>query len=755
MYNYTLIKITKNTCYLFVFIFFFISCKRASFEEPKISLDQYQIEEGFNLKVVASEPFLEAPVAMDFDNQGRMWVVEMKGYMLNLEGTGEDTPNGTITILEDLDNDGVTDHSEIFLDSLILPRAIAHVYGGLLYAEPPNLWFVDIQNDKPKNKILVDSLYSDGGNVEHQPNGLMIHIDNWIYSAKSNFRYLRKNGKWIKEPASFRGQWGITKDNFGRIYYNTNSSQLRGDYVLPNTTIKNPYYKPTATLNKSLTPDQRVYPLHPTSANRGYQKGVLDKDSLLINVTASCGPLIYRGHQYPKEYLENAFVCIPEANLIKRNILSFTADKVSAKQAIPEKEFIASTDEGFRPVNLFNGPDGNMYIVDMHRGIIQDKAFLTPYLQNHYANKKLDTIIGMGRILKVKNKNSSPSKIIDLEHQSISELVELLNHSNGWLRDRAQQLLVFKNEDPSIHLLEKIALNPNNFIAQIHALHTLNGMNKLNISILEKILSSESNSNTLSHAIVLSEQFATLDRLPYMVEITRDLISKNIPETDLYVSTSLGAWMQISTQQLFPLVLKLSNKYKDNLVYQEGILNSLRGVEAEFLQFTKEGNNDISGSILSEILNTTLTNKSHRIKNLIYTKKTVRTDSRTAGYKIFRNICATCHGIDGDGIDGLGPPLKNSEYVTGSSERLTRVILHGLSGPVHVNGKLYESNMTMPGLANNSEYSDLDILNIISYLGNAFPGKSKKVDLEQIKLIREAKPLSGDSYTENELLQLE
>ena len=359
-----------------------IGCNTVSYNEPIISLDKYEIEDGFKLEVIASEPFIEAPVVMDFDNQGRMWVVEMKGYMQNLEDSGAEMPNGTITILEDLDEDGIADHSKIFIEGLILPRAIAHVYGGLLYAEPPNLWFVNIKNDKPVNKVLVDSLYSDGGNVEHQPNGLMMHIDNWIYNAKSNFRYQLKNGKWIKEPTSFRGQWGITKDNFGRLYYNNNSTQLVGDYVLPNTAIKNPYYKPNAILNNTLTPDQRVYPLHATSVNRGYQKGVLDKDSILVNVTSACGPMIYRGDQFSKEYNENAFVCAPEANLVKRNILTFKDNKVEASQAIPNREFIAATDEGFRPVNLFNGPDGNMYIVDMHRGVIQHHAFLSPYLRN-------------------------------------------------------------------------------------------------------------------------------------------------------------------------------------------------------------------------------------------------------------------------------------------------------------------------------------------------------------------------------------
>ncbi|WP_034043139.1 DUF7133 domain-containing protein [Wocania ichthyoenteri] len=747
-------KSIKRYLLVLTFILVIIGCNPVSYNEPIVSLDQYQIEEGFKLEVVASEPFIEAPVVMDFDNQGRMWVVEMKGYMQNLEDTGVGLPNGTITILEDLDNDGITDHSKVFIDSLILPRAIAHVYGGLLYAEPPNLWFVNIKNDKPVNRVLVDSLYSDGGNVEHQPNGLMKHIDNWIYNAKSNFRYQMKDGKWIKEPTSFRGQWGITKDNFGRLYYNNNSTQLIGDYVLPNLSIKNSYYQPNTILNKTLTPDQRVYPLHATSVNRGYQKGVLDKDSILVNVTSACGPMIYRGNQFPKEYYENAFVCAPEANLVKRNILTFLDNKITAKQAMPNKEFIASTDEGFRPVNLFNGPDGNMYIVDMHRGIIQDKAFLTPYLQKHYENKKLDTIIGMGRILKVSNKNSSPNKIINIEKLNTKELVNLLYNTNGWIRDRAQQLLVFKRYKTTIPFLEKIATNETNPIAQIHAMHTLNGMNELNYKLLETILSLNGKSEVISHAVVLLEQFASTNNLDSSYEIISNLLQKSNKEIDLYIANTLGEWVNLLPEKFFPLVLKLSNKYKNNKAYQEAIINSLRGVENEFLTFSNQNKDDALGAILTELIDQTLDNKNKDLKNFIYTKTSVGTDGRTAGYKLFRNTCSACHGIDGNGIDGLAPPLKNSEYVNGSTEKLALIILHGLSGPIHVNGKLYNMNAVMPGLVNNPDFTDKDLQNIISYLNNAFSNKSENISIEKIKSLRDKKPVSGFTFSEKELLEL-
>ena len=271
-------RLTKIAAYTTaVFSIFIMGFGLIPYDEPKFSLKDYQVEEGFELSLIAAEPFLKAPVSIDFDNKGRMWVVEMIGYMPNLEGIGEDVPNGRISILEDLNNDGVIDHSKVFLDQLVLPRGLAHVYGGLLYVDGPKLWFVEIKNDKPGKKTLVDPVYAEGGNVEHSSNGLMMNIDNWIYNANYNFRYRLKNGKWLKEPTSYRGQWGITKDNFGRLYYNSNATQLKSDYVLPNKAIQNKYFKPSLAENQKIASD-RVYPIHQTSVNRGYQKGVLDEE---------------------------------------------------------------------------------------------------------------------------------------------------------------------------------------------------------------------------------------------------------------------------------------------------------------------------------------------------------------------------------------------------------------------------------------------------------------------------------------------
>lgn len=726
-----------------------MGCKTGSDRLPAISFGSYKIADGFEIQLAASEPLIGAPVVLDFDNQGRMWVVEMHGYMPNLAGTGEDAPSGRISILDDLDKDGRADHRKVFLDSLVLPRAIAHVYGGLLYAVPPNLWFAEINDDKPGKTILVDSLYSDGGNVESQPNALMMNIDNWIYNANSNFRYQRTDGKWIKEPTSFRGQWGMSKDNYGRLYYNSNEIQLIGDYVLPNTLINNNYFEPTAAINKLLTDSQRVYPLHPTTVNRGAEKGTLNSDSMLVNFTAACGPLVYRGGQFPAEYNQNAFVCEPEANLIKRDILTFGALQTTARQAWNDREFIASTDEGFRPVNLLDGPDGSMYVVDMHRGIMQHRAYATPYYRNGIAHKELDTLLDAGRILRVKNKNKKPVEIPDLDKATVPQMVALLKSDNGWIRDRAQQLLIYKHDKSVIPELQSLADDGTNAIAAIHALHALDGLKGLSFELLQNIASSE-NSMLSAHALLLLEKYAAKEQVNSMRELSTTLMARNDTVVNLYLAVSLGSWMNISKETFMPMLAKLSRAYSGNAVFQEAIVSSLKGIEEDFKSLISEPNNKEQDEVINKLLAQAIKNRQENKMNSIFVDVSVSVDKVTSGLIIFRSTCMACHGADGEGIVNIAPPLKGSQYVEGSSERLAMIILNGLQGPLNIKGKEYKFNGSMPNFANN--FDDQQIADIITYLHNSFvaiPPKSVSA-----KKIKELRSKHFGTLTQDDLLKM-
>ena len=751
----TIMKIKRLALLFFSTVILITGCQTHSDTNASLPADKYKIADGFDVQLVAREPLLEAPVAMDFDNKGRMWVVEMRGYMNNLSGTKEDIPNGRISILEDSDGDGVADHSKVFLDSLVLPRGLAHVYGGLLYVAPPNLWFVEINNDKPGKKTLVDSMYAAGGNPEHQPNGLLMNIDNWIYNANSNKRYQMKNGKWIIEPTSYRGQYGISQDNYGRLYYNSNETQLIGDYVLPNSFINNTYLKPREAINKILTNNQRIYPLHPTTVNRGYAKGILTSDSLLARFTAACSPLVYRGGQFPQDYDQNVFVCEPQANLVKRDILTFDGIHTSAKQAWDDKEFLASTDESFRPVSLSNGPDGAMYVVDMHRGVVEHLAYATPYYKDGIAAKKLDTVLSKGRILRVKNKNKELDKIPDFDNASAAGLVALLQSNNGWVRDRAQQLLVFKLDNTIaigsvVPELEKLAQDDKHDVIAIHALHTLDGLDALSFEFLKEIALSSS-SMLSAHALLLLKKYNSANNVEQMKALVDKLVNNKDTVTDLYIALALGPWVETAHETFIPVLLKLSQTYAGKAVYQEAVVSSLKGFETDFKTIVdKAAGGKNPDSSLLKILDQTIANKKDGKMNSIFAKETRRSDTRTNGMVIFQTTCGTCHGKDGEGIENLAPPLSGSEYVEGPSERLAMIILHGLEGPVHIKGKLYTFNGTMPNFANN--FSDKEIADVISYLHNAFVlTPTDRISTEKIKELRNK---INRTLTEKDLLEM-
>src|SRR5699024_10582836 len=214
-----------------------------------------------------------------------------------------------------------------------------------------------------------------------------------------------------------------------------------GDYFLPGVTHGNKYLKQTAGFNEKIVPDNRVYPLVPTpGVNRGYREGVLDSTGRLIHFTAACGPLIYRGDLLPSKYKGNAFVCEPAAYLIKRNIIQQQGTKITGKQALKGKEFLASKDERFRPASLHNGPDGALYVVDMYRGVIQDDLSLTDYLKEYSLKNGLNQTVNCGRIYKIVPKGTKQHEKIIADNPK--KIVSLLNNKNRWVRDHAQHKII-------------------------------------------------------------------------------------------------------------------------------------------------------------------------------------------------------------------------------------------------------------------------------------------------------------------------
>jgi len=544
----------------------------------------FQLQPGFKIQLVAAEPMIQAPVVVTFDEDGRLWVVEMRGFMPTIDGEGEGKPVGRISVLEDKNGDGTMDHSTVFLDGLVMPRAIALVKGGALVAANNALWLAqDLDgNLKAESKILLDSTYARNGLPEHTDNGLMLNTDNWIYNAKSRLRYRLEGGKWRRDSTEFRGQWGMSHDDEGRLYYNYNWSQLHGDLVPPNYLSRNKNHTPTTGIDHGFTIDRRIYPIRPNPAvNRGYIPGTLDASGRLLEFTAACSPWVLRGGVFPKEYNGNVFVCEPAGNLIKRNAVDKMGFMVSARDPHPGKEFLASTDERFRPVALTTGPDGALYVADMYRGLIQHGAYVTPYLKEQTLSRKLMQPINRGRIWRIVPADWKPVKPRKLSKASSAELVAALSHTDGWQRDMAQRLLVERNDKQSIPLLTDLVLNGANQLGRFHALWALEGLHSTSADLLFTLLG-DKNPLVSANALRLLEPFAIKDAAVQLRlgQALGQIEEKAAPELVLQMALSAYVLEPDAAQSLLAKILAKNITFP---LMRDAVMSSLYNREFNFL----------------------------------------------------------------------------------------------------------------------------------------------------------------------------
>jgi putative membrane-bound dehydrogenase-like protein len=713
---------------------------------PEESIKKMQVEEGFAVRLVAAEPLVKAPIAMTFDEKGRIWVVEMHGYMTDTIGSEEHLPTGRIVILEDENSDGVADKRKIFLDSLVLPRAIALVENGVLVAEPPHLWYIEINEDRAGNKQLVDDKYTEGGNAEHQANGLLRSIDNWIYNANSRKRYKKTGGNWLIDRTHFRGQWGITQDDFGRLFYNNNSQNLLGDYFLPSLGANNRNQLEMAGLNEKVVADNRVYPIRPTTGvNRAYRENALDARLRIKSVTAACGPVSYRGGLFGVGYNNNIFVAEPAANLLKRNIMQEKGYLLTGRQAYAGKEFLASTDERFRPVSLYNGPDGALYVVDMYRGIIEHKTYLTDYLKKEIRNRDLSAPLNCGRIYKIVPLNKQ-TKRINIPTDPFG-LAQMLEDQNGWLRDKAQQLIIEKKYTQVVPLLRKY-LTGDKPLTVIHALWTLEGLDALRSQEVLPLLH-HPDFHIRAHALTVLPSVVTKYNYPQYLSSLRRMVTETDTLAAPYLAFLVHDIQRYNQATADDILMALIKRYPHNNYVADAVISNLQNREGAFLKQVSALYKDSSLAVQKRLTKVLVDISSINEKN------TKLAESRfSKGAALFKSSCQSCHGPDGNGIKSLAPPLNRSEWVTGDKNKLASIVLFGLAGPVKVNGKLYkapEINGDMPGIHANKEVSDQDIAQLLSYIRNAWTNKADEVNPSTVQVIRKRYNGRQKAFTADEL----
>lgn len=793
---------------------------------PEQDMSTFRLQPGFHIELIASEPLVHSPIAMAFGPDGRIWVVEMSGYMPNVDGIGEGKPVGSVVVLESSHNDGHLDKRVVFADHLILPRAIAVNRDGVLVGEPPHLWFYPIiDGDKPGQRTEVAKDFGNDYNPQATANGLMWDLDNWIYCASHTTRFRNTQDEWERGPTTRRGEWGISQDDYGRIVYNSNEDQFRIDLVPSEYLQRNPNYRHVVGLNVDPIHDQTVWPAHMTpGVNRGYWKNILRPDGTLAKTTAACGPLIYRGDNFPPEYRGNAFVCEPAGNLVIRDILAEKYGVMTGHEAYAHEDFIASTDERFRPVSLYNGPDGALYMVDMHRGVIEHRLSVTTYLRRQIKARALEQPLNLGRIYRITYGDSNPVRET-LANLSSAQLVEKLGSRKGWVQDTAQQLLVERDNPNVISALKEQAVHATDPVTQIHTVWTLDGMGQVDKETLFSLMAS-SEPKVRATAVRLSERFL---RGPEPEEFFQRLLpmAENdlVPDVQMQLAFSFGettrleAWRGLSlvasNSAALPMVREalitslyqhelafatlLSHEWKDKTVGRAALLEGL----AECVANSRDTNH--VAQLLTVAINAPewqqaafldgLGAQTGRVKikkiyfasepeglaqlrhNLNLARSVARVDQRltwpeqpgyvpppyvppltpdeqkqySQGHDLFNVTCAACHQPTGLGAPGVAPPLIDSEWVLGSDERLARIVLRGVQGPIHAAGVGFDSEMPSWG----ASFTDDQLAAILTYIRRDWEQGATPVKPATVAAARADSAKHEGAWTEAELSKMQ
>ena len=559
---------------------------------PLEALKTFYMPPGYRLELVASEPLVQDPTVIDWDPEGRLWVVEMTGFVRSMDAP---EPNhdriGRVVVLEDVNDDGRMDRRTVFADGLILPRALKVLDQGVLVGEPGNLWFMRDKNGdlKADTKELVTNLYGRlHGSVEGNANSLLWAMDNWIHTAGADV-YLRwKDGQFEVRRTLLRGEWGASQDDGGRVYRNTNESALHVDFVSTPYFARNPNLLRTRGSYDALRDDENlvnlVWPVRTNpGTNRAYQIGIDRPDGTLERFTAVCAPLVYRGTRLPADLYGNVFVAEPAANLVSRIVLDDDGTTLRARKAYPVGEFLASTDERFRPVYLSNAPDGTLYVVDMYRGVIQDRSSTTLYLRDYILQKKLDTPIGLGRIYRVVHETTPRDAAkISLTKTAAIDLVPMLSHPNGWYRDTAQRLIVerygsLKTEAAKsavAQALTALAANPRDWRARVHALWTLDGLDRIEPAVILKSLEDPVRDVRVA-SVRIAERWLGEPNTP-----VQKAVLARLTDTDWAVRRQLAATLgALPAGAREAAIVSLLERHAADPVTMDAALSGLRGLE--------------------------------------------------------------------------------------------------------------------------------------------------------------------------------
>ncbi|RUL88223.1 c-type cytochrome [Tautonia sociabilis] len=475
--------------------------------EAADALATFRIQGGFELVPVAVEPLVTDPVDACYDADGRLYVVEMRGYPYP-----EDVPSGRVRLIEDTDGDGRFDAGTTFLDGLSWPTAIVPYDGGVFVAVAPEILYAkDTDGDGEADIRKVAFSGFNTNNVQGLLNGLLWGPDGWIYgTASSNgadevvnhldpsrppvplgrrdFRF-KPDGSAF-EPTSGGGQNGHSFDDWGHRFTCNNSNHIRQIVLPADALARNPDFAASTPIidiaaEGAAAPVYRISPPEPWRIVRTRQRAAdpeyrrrLPPTELVATgfFTSATGVTIYRGSAFGPEFSGNAFIGDVGGNLIHRKRLVPDGSIFRAIRTEEGVEFVASTDNWFRPVNFRNTPDGTLLVLDMYRETIEHPASIPEPIKMH-----LDLTSGhdRGRLYNLVPPGFSRRAPPRLSDADSDQLVSLLADPDSWWRETAQRLLIERRAVAVVPALRELARSRPNALGRMHALWTLSALGAL------------------------------------------------------------------------------------------------------------------------------------------------------------------------------------------------------------------------------------------------------------------------------------